>query len=261
MTTHTSTLTLQVCEEIVEEEYLHRDDVGPQLIEQTLMIRKQGTHGTFKIPFIDTLVVHADAQMVVTLIGYHGTEGIHGRRKNRHAAKGQFWRYFVQRNHQWIQLPWHSLNEQEQEVALTAYLNNSPFWAKAPGKLKSQRNEPVREKTALIAYKIVQVRDGRFYSVFDASTEYILGQTLYQQATPGHRGGYFSYPDHEQILMKFHRGGLMPLPLEETEMVVLKVEIHGRIIRYDGGKWCSSFITPCEVLSRFTYTPGSSYAS
>ena len=56
---------------------------------------------------------------------------------------------------------------------------------------------------AVLAYKLVALRsDGVPVSVYDGSTEYHLGQTLYQRPRPGHGGGLYVFQSLDVCLQK-----------------------------------------------------------
>ena len=76
-----------------------------------------------------------------------------------------------------------------------------PSWARSPGKLQVERNPPAKPVT-MTTYKVVRVMgDGDYFSLYDPTVEYVLGERLKDPAKPNHRGGFFSggrspAPDH-----------------------------------------------------------------
>lgn len=172
------------------------------------------------------------------------------------SESGQFWRFYRQSGDlRWQELGWRSLTDEQREIVLTAYLERSPVWAVAPGKLRTESTPP--QRTRLLTYKLVREVDGRSYSIYKPDEEYVLGEPKYQEARPHHAGGYFSYPERELLLKHFHRGGLFVSSKVQTPMrlALLEVSIGGTIIKYDSDKWASSSILPVAVLDTFDFPP------
>jgi hypothetical protein len=254
--------TLQVGqhEEVVNWSYLRRADVEPILIQNAdglslLEIHNQGEYGQFELPYIASHLVAISPSLVAVLIAFHGTEPF-GRRNHQQVTKGQFWRFYGQSGDlRWHTLPWRSLTDEQREIVLTAYLEQSPVWATAPGKLRTASHPP--QRTKLLTYKLVREVDGRYYSIYKPDEEYVLGEMKYQEARPHHAGGYFSYPERELLMKQFQRGGIFVSSKVQTPMrlALLEVSIGGTIIKYDSGKWASSSILPVAVLDIFDFPP------
>ena len=58
-------------------------------------------------------------------------------------------------------------------------------------------------------YKMVAKVDGKFYSIYDADTEYVQGQVKYQKALPNKGGGYYVYKDVKDALFAIKASGPM----------------------------------------------------
>lgn len=263
-----TTLSVQVHPEIVLYSYLNRSFVHPLLERNAddlwvLTIHRQGAFATFDIPYIHTEIILAEDGLLALLISYHGTEP-YGRKHNRQVSKGQFWRFYQQADDgQWGRCDWKHLNEEIRTLILAAYeqaVQTQP-WMNPPGKLRAEYASPRQVKTT--SYKLVRVVDGRYYSIYKPDEEYILGEMKSQRALPGHRGGYFSYPDAETIVDQFMNGSLLvgKSTLKRCEVALLECEIGGRIITYkhplEKGyeKWASTYLRPVTVLMTFTYWP------
>ena len=42
-------------------------------------------------------------------------------------------------------------------------------------------------------FKLVAKVGGKYFSIYDGDTEYVVGKKMAQQANPGHKGGYYCY--------------------------------------------------------------------
>ncbi len=249
--------------EIITGAVLWRSDVEPKLEQNAegvyiLTLHNQGAYGSFEVPYIAHHILHADDDLVAILVAFHGTQGVYGRKTDRKASKGQFWRFF-QKNDDgiWNRVNWKQLNDETRTLILVDYQASDLSWAKAPGKLSTDYRTPRRAKTKTIAYKLVQVRDGRYFSVFQPEEEYILGKLKTQQAKSRHRGGYYSYSSQERLLELFHESRLFPYRCyrQPMELALLECEVGGRIIEYHNGKWASTYLRPLAVLSTFLCVP------
>lgn len=211
-------------------------------------VRRQGEHGKFDVPYIGTEILLADAELglVVCLVGYHGTES-YGRKKEKHVASGQFYRYYQQQeNGDWQQPSWQKLNDATRQLVLDL---PRPEWARKPGKLSSERKPPAKP-VEMTSYKVVRLIDGRYYSLYNPDIEYVIGQRMKQVAKPGHESGYFSYPTKEQsetYLASCARSLPFHGEVETPALAMLECEIGGRIISY-GHKLCSTYLCPVRVL-------------
>lgn len=96
----------------------------------------------------------------------------------------------------------------------------------------------------------MQVIDGHYFSLYDPTQEYVLGQRLKQPAKPKHGGGFYSYPTVEQgteylvdcmVSIPFHGEVAMP------QLALLECKIGGKIINY-GHKLASTCLRPVRVL-------------
>lgn len=242
--------------ELVEDIWLERAIIEPELSKNSdglwrLRLHRQGKHGEFEIPYIDTQIIMADSDLgfVVVLVGYHGTEP-YGPSRSKHVQKGQFYRFYRQSpDGDWESAPWRKINDELRALIIETTQETGPEWARKPGKLSSERASPAKP-VITTAYKVVRVIDGNFYSLYDPTQEYILGERLKQAARPGHRGGYFSHLSLEQgqaylascaRAMPFHREVATP------HLALLECEIGGKIINY-GHKMASTYLCPIRVI-------------
>ena len=96
-------------------------------------------------------------------------------------------------------------------------------------------------------FKQVAVIKGRFFSIFDGKTEFVLGTTLHEPAQPAHGGGFYVYRTAEEALFadmyvshrQMHEGGLFVAP-----RTVLKVMAWGDCVEYPNGKLSFSYLCP-----------------
>jgi len=230
-----------------------RSDVEPVLAQNAdglwlLTIRRQGKHGTFALPYIGTEILLADAEagFLVVLTGYHGTEAV-GRRGDKHLVKGQFYRFYRQEaSGEWRRFVWRELGDEVRQMVLDL---PRPEWARAPGKLSTERKPPAKA-VERISYKVVRVIGGRYYSLYQPDVEYVIGQRMKQAAKPCHSGGYFSWPtqaDGEDFLEGCVRSMPFPHIIKTPAVALVECEIGGRIIDY-GHKLCSTYLCLVRVL-------------
>ena len=97
-------------------------------------------------------------------------------------------------------------------------------------------------------YKVVGVKDGRFLSLYDGTTEYKIGEKLEQTARKGHQGGYYVL----ESSYDFMSDGNIPLPADAAlrrwpHRAVLKVEFGGKVVRYKN-KLAASWLRPLYVV-------------
>lgn len=239
--------------EIVREGYPTRPDVEPTLAQNSdglwlITVRRQGEHGKFGVPYIGSEILLADAEMgfVVVLVAYHGTE-TYGRKKNLRVSKGQFYRFYRQiETGEWQRLNWQKLNDETRQMVLDL---EKPEWARKPGKLSTERKPPAK-MVEMISYKVVRLINGKYFSLYQPTQEYIIGERVKQRAKPGHAGGFFTFPTSEMGVknleiwtrcLPFHD------EIETPELALMEVEIGGRIINY-GHKLASTYLCPVRVL-------------
>jgi hypothetical protein len=234
----------------VTDGYLTRSDVEP-LVEMnqegvyTITLRNQGKYGEFDIPYIQSQVIYQCNNLVAILVAYHGTEA-YGRKGDKRVSKGQFWRFYLEiEEGVWSRVNWQQLNEVNQASIHAAWFGCGLEWVKEPGKLHGDRKPA--SKVTFTTYKVVEVRDDRYYSLFKPDEEYILGQEKKQAAKPKHKGGYFSFPDIERAEKMARGQGWM----ERQTYALLECEIRGRVIRYDDRKWASTYLKPIRELARY----------
>jgi hypothetical protein len=120
------------------------------------------------------------------------------------------------------------------------------------------KSEPVE------MYKLVAVKDGKYLSIYDGTTEYVIGTTLVQRVRKDHGGGYYAHPTVEGA-----RNTLFPSNralMDYGETAVLRVRCEGARLEYrcncyecvnsvycglapfHESKWAFTRITPLEVL-------------
>lgn len=247
-------LQIVQAEESIDPPWLTRDHIAPVLSRidgiSTLVMRCQGEYGKFAVPYIATHILCNDAEqgLVVVLVSYHGASVEKYGRIGYKTQKGQFYHYYRCIAGGWQQVSWRDFNDETREYILEIYRERAPGWARVPGKLASEHKPRARVAEA-IAYKVVRVIGGRYFSIYNPNIEYILGQRLKQAAKSGHTGGFFSFPKIEmstEYLASCMRSISLEIP-ETDALALLECEIGGRIIKY-GGKQASTYLCPIRVL-------------
>lgn len=237
----------------IEDAWPDRGTIEPTLSQNAdglwvLSVRRQGEYGKFEMSYISSEILLADPALVVVLIAYHGTEP-YGPKRNRHVSKGQFYRYYQPSFCGWQQVAWRQLNDDHRRLVTQTVEEKAPAWAASPGKLQSERKPPTKHVT-MTTFKVVRVIEGRYWSLFDPTQEYIIGERLKQQAERNHGGGFFSYPErHAGIAYLTNCVRSIPFHSEvhTPELALLECEIWGKTIDY-GHKLCSTYIRPVKVL-------------
>lgn len=110
-----------------------------------------------------------------------------------------------------------------------------------------------RPQPPIRGFKLVRVRrdalgEAHYFSYFDGTTEYVIGETAHETAQSEHRGGLYCYLspelcDPENIAVASYAR------VEPGEgLVILEVVGTGKKIRYDrAGKYAVSNLTPVRV--------------
>jgi hypothetical protein len=100
-----------------------------------------------------------------------------------------------------------------------------------------------------VAYKIVEARDGSFWSVFDSDCEWALGKARIEAATDDHTGGYYVFPTVEAAKSALSNNLVFKRSWQDGKaLVLLECDIAGRREQHDHGKLCVSFCRPLRVL-------------
>jgi hypothetical protein len=111
------------------------------------------------------------------------------------------------------------------------------------------KDRPRRQVVHADHFKLVAVVEGRYFSIYDGTTEYAIGRMLREPARPNHGGGYYCYPAIDDIRSaRPHRLFPDESALADAPKAILKVRVGGRKIKYDNGKVAFSELTPIEVL-------------
>lgn len=107
---------------------------------------------------------------------------------------------------------------------------------------------PFSEKTT--AYKIVEQRDGTFYSVFDNDFEWALGKARTEAATDSHDGGFYVFLSMEEAQVAYERNVVFTSDvLEGKKLALLECEVAGRQHEHDNGKVCVTFCRPMKFIA------------
>lgn len=96
-------------------------------------------------------------------------------------------------------------------------------------------------------YKIVEERDGDFYSVFQPDFAWKIGKRRTEPATPNHEGGYYVFPTQGAALKAFaeHRV-FADAWTEGKRMVLVECECSGLRHTHDSRKLC---VSTCKLIA------------
>lgn len=243
--------------DVVNDKWLKRERLEPTLAQNAdglwlLMLRRQGAHSQFEVPYISSEIILAEPELglVVVLVGWHGTTPEKYGKRGYFLQKGQFYRYYQQMaDGTWGKIEWREIPDMLRLLIIDAVERGAPAWARTPGKLRADYLPPSKP-VKLTSYKVVRYIEGRYFSLYDPEQEYILGQRVKQPAKPKHGGGFFSYPTIEMgTSYLVHCAERVPFHREvaTAEVALLECEIGGRIINY-GHKMASTYLRPLRVL-------------
>lgn len=98
-----------------------------------------------------------------------------------------------------------------------------------------------------IGYKVVELRDGRYFSLYDNTTEYVIGKRMAQRVKPDHESGYYAFRDYPDIATLFGRVAHLFMP-PRLRVAILRVQLSGAFIEY-GDKLAVSVLTPLDERS------------
>jgi hypothetical protein len=231
---------------VPDQTYFRIGDVEPSIGADTVVLYTgTGTHRSWGHPGVTSTVVIDEHDFLAVHIGFYHKHG-----------GGQTWRYYTESSDGIEQVGWRSLSDEVRQIVLDA---PRPRWAKSPGKLRSEYKVPRQEKRT--TYKAVRVADGRFWSLYDGATEYVLGTRLAQAVGKGagndygyvtHNGGYYSHPSVERVKELLDSGKLVPDKCldEVSELAIIECTIGGRIAEFPNGKLASTYLTPEKIVGR-----------
>lgn len=99
-----------------------------------------------------------------------------------------------------------------------------------------------------LAYKVLALLpDGRLASAYDGS-EYKVGEWRHETVQPHHGAGFYFYRDDALAIHATERGETFASSVSAGKKLVLcSVEVAGRKLKYDDGKWASSRLRVLSV--------------
>jgi hypothetical protein len=241
--------------EVVKADWLDRGMVEPVLSQNAdglwvLSLRRQGEHSKFEVPYINSEILLADAELgfVMVLVGYHGSQTEKYGRLGYMTQKGQFYRYYQQQaSGEWNRVEWRTFSDEVRAMLIALVEERGPAWARKPGKLRTER--ATSTKVTMTSYKVVRLIDGRYYSLYKPEIEYVLGQQMKEAAKPKHGGGFYSYPTLQEGTDFLERCvKCIPFGEASPEIALLECEAGGRVVAYSNGKMASTYLRPVRVL-------------
>lgn len=134
--------------------------------------------------------------------------------------------------------------------------------------------QPAALPEKVIRYKIVEVHEGVYRSLYDPEYTYQIGKTYRQAARENHQGGFYVHPRHitrqrwlsdssrqddkerpapSPFEMYFLEGRLVSAhPIPHHEYAVLACECWGSRVKYAGSKEAYGHLRPIEVIAQFS---------
>lgn len=233
-------MNIHTSDNIPDSTYFTMCDVTPEYNVATDTLTTytgEGKRRSWGRPQCTSTVVLKDESLVAIHVGF----------SHKHRG-GQGWHYFARNGQGWHKVTWGKLDDEARQQVFDN-LDKAPIWAKRPGKLKSERQPITYEK----AYKMVEVRDGRFLSLYDNQVEYALGRRMAQRAEEDHEGGYYAYRVLKSLRRAYDEGELVPSSCWTgvSQVAILEVEIGGNTVIYDNGKYAATYLRPLSVVEVF----------
>ena len=93
-------------------------------------------------------------------------------------------------------------------------------------------------------YKAVAIVEGRYVSIYDGQTVYVLGVEMHETPHADHAGGYYVYRTIESVL-----AAVLPVSaaLLDAPRAILRCAVRGAYCVY-GDKYAWSYLTPLEIV-------------
>jgi len=132
--------------------------------------------------------------------------------------------------------------------------------------LEGRAKKPLKQASPFsekeLAYKLVEVRDDGYYSVFDEDFAWPLGKARIEAASGDHSGGFYVFPTIATAKDALERNVVFnDAWVEGKTLALVECEIAGRGFRHDNGKICVTFCRPTRVLETFTDPEGQRVAA
>lgn len=245
---------------IPDSTYFTSNDVQPDINDDgsITIYDGRGTRRGWGSPQVTSTVVFNECDFVSIHVGF----------SHKHRG-GQAWYHYTTDGSATRRITWQQMPDDLRQNVLDNE-SKAPSWAKGPGKLRTERSKPTT--STRISYKLVEIANGKLVSLYDGKTEYQVGKRLGEAVNAAttnhynrdgllmadtHNGGYYSHPTAEQVLRLWDAGNLVPDECRETakRLALLQCEISGKIVAYNNGKLCSTYIKPMAVVSEIDYTP------
>ncbi|MHC4984389.1 MAG: hypothetical protein ACYTF6_14630 [Planctomycetota bacterium] len=240
-------------DQVPDSTYFRRGDAEPTVEKDTVVLLDgQGTRrSSWGAPQVNSTVIVDECDFLAVLVGF----------SHKHGG-GQFYRYYMNGTGGIKQLQWQQLTDDERALVLEAYKEKAPYWAKSPGKLRSEYAKPTL--TTFVGYKIMRVvDDSHFLSLYD-DTEWEIGKRNGQAvgANAGrwdytdqvvHDGGYYVHTDAEAIQTLFDERRLVPGRCydEDAAYALVECECSGRTAHFSSGKIACTYVKPVKVVRTF----------
>lgn len=110
---------------------------------------------------------------------------------------------------------------------------------------------PFTEKT--VAYKIVEQRDGKLFSVYDEDFVWHVGKARIEASSDDHTGGFYVFPTIEAAKDALAKNVVFNTSWQAgKKLVLVECETAGREHRHDNGKVCVTFCRPTRVLEELS---------
>lgn len=157
--------------------------------------------------------------------------------------------FLLRRKGRGVEIEWLGGSEKARVVKLSRVattlgevINTITGVAKRPLKAKVAR-------AVRTAYKIVEARDGTYYSVYEPELEWALGKTRIEASTPDHTGGYYVFADSDTALRVLERNEVFNDAWQRGKrLALLKCEVAGKVHEHDNGKLCVSRVKPVQLV-------------
>jgi hypothetical protein len=236
----------QETEKVPDSTYFLTADAEPHMASDgtITLLNGRGTRRGWGAPQVNTTVLIDDCDFLAVLVGF----------SHKHGGS-QFYRYYIPNGQGPKRVTWAKLTDDEREMVLGAYEAQAPYWAKRPGKLRSEYKKP--KDTKFTAYKVMrQVADDEFLSLFN-DTAWTLGKRNAEAVGDAavrwaeHSGGFYVHKSAERIVELFESKQLVGGKRDEdAHYVLVECECGGRQAQFSSGKVACTYCTPVRIVQK-----------
>ena len=230
-------------DQVPDSTYFRTGDAEP-IIESDGSITLLNGEGTRRSswgrPQVNTTILIDDCDFLAVLVGF----------SHKHGGS-QFYRYYLPNGGKPQRVTWSKLTDHDRQRILDAYDDKAPYWAKKPGKLRSEYKKP--SQAIFTAYKVMRyISDTEFLSLYN-DTEWTLGTRKAEAVGDAavkwaeHSGGFYVHKNQSKIVSLWENGNLGE-KRDDWKHVLVRCECSGRVAEFSSGKLAVTYCKPIEIV-------------